>query len=434
MKRNALFITAVFTLLFIITGCSEVAPPEYNNPEDPLSSTYKIPVPSSLKIFYRNPNSIVLKWTEYFAYEKGFVVERSINKGPFEKISALPPNTDTYEESGLDAKNSYAYRVYAFTESAASKYSLTACLEPGGGLFMDETTYELNTSAAFSNKTNLLATANYLGKLENSTEIKLWTVPYKSFTNFNAGPYDILKTMAFSANDEILVGGSKNGSVYIWDVNTKMLSKTINTLKGEVNSLRFSSDGSFLAVASNDKDILIYDTKTWSAVRTLSQHTNSVNSVSFSRDGSLLASGSSDGTLILWNTSSWTVSRTITPGSSVRSVAFSPDGQIIAAASGIRYYQWETATGKQTGDLMTGGDNALSVAFSNDGKIFAGCCGSSIAFYDSNLQPCGISYATQPTKLYTYDNVIANPKDGVFISLGYYTLLWSNAPWKISYK
>ncbi|RKU30420.1 hypothetical protein C6497_04345 [Candidatus Poribacteria bacterium] len=51
---------------------------------------------------------------------------------------------------------------------------------------------------------------------------------------------------------------------------------------------------------SGDRTIRLWDVDTGESIRTLSGHKGAVESVVFSPDGNTIASGSTDGTMILW--------------------------------------------------------------------------------------------------------------------------------------
>lgn len=432
MEKRHFYFTAALILLLTISGCAGVTPPEFDNPGDPLSPGYNVPVPGNLTASFHSYNSVLLKWLDTAPYKKGYAVERSVNNGPFEKLRELAPDVHSYLDSALDNKKSYAYRVYTFTDNAASEYSAVASLEPGNSVFMEILEEDNCTATAFSHNMNFLATAHWPG----NAEIRLRNAPYSSYTTISAGLHKkIIKAMSFSPNDELLAFGGEDSSVYIWNLNLKALSYTITGIKGEINSLEFSPNGNLLAVASTDKDLLIFDTKTWGLIHTLSQHTGSVNSAVFNRDGTLLASGSNDGNLILWDMASWSPARKINAGGSVKSVAFSPEAMKIAAAAGTSYILWEASSGTKIVSLDTQGAAALSVAFSSDGTIFAGSCGGDISFYSLSFKPYSVSYYVgKPTKAYYYSGLTAAPTGGTFASSGYPVARWSQGGWQIIYK
>ena len=70
---------------------------------------------------------------------------------------------------------------------------------------------------------------------------------------------------------------------------------------GHVNSVAFSPDGSTLAAGFQDGTVMLWDAETRKRVATLEGHTANIRSLAFFPDGKTLASGSRDGTVLLWD-------------------------------------------------------------------------------------------------------------------------------------
>ncbi|MGE5353174.1 MAG: hypothetical protein ACM3P0_13910 [Acidobacteriota bacterium] len=430
MEIKHFFTATVLILSLAISGCSEVTPPEFNNPQDPLLASYPVPVPSGLRAYINSSTEVALYWNSW-AFEKGISLEKSVNGGTFQKIADLPAKTTMYIDSGLDNTKSYSYRLKRFTDLASSGYSKVFTLQspPNGLLKMNVISSSNNTAGAFSHNRSFLATV-YTSKFN---QIIFWKAPQYGMDKYIDHAGKPIKAVSFSADDKLLACGAEDSSVYIYDVNSKALSNTIKGIKGAITSLDFSPEGRFLAVASQSKDIMVYETRSWTLAYTLSRHTNQVNSVCFSKDGALLASGGSDGTVIIWNTANWTAQRTINTGETgVTSVAFRPDAQVIAAAAGMSYYQFDASTGNKIKNFLTGGNKALSVTFSNDGKRFAGACGTDMSVYDSNDNPLSLDYESGIGSVFNI--VLPAPGDGLFVSVGYPVGQWVPESWIIKYK
>ena len=68
-----------------------------------------------------------------------------------------------------------------------------------------------------------------------------------------------------------------------------------------VGSLTFSLDGTLLVSGSHDMTLKLWDVQTGGVIKIFCGHTNQVHSVSISSDGTTIASGSSDNTIRLWD-------------------------------------------------------------------------------------------------------------------------------------
>ena len=203
------------------------------------------------------------------------------------------------------------------------------------------------------------------------------------------GHSNSVNSLAFSPDGKILVTGSRDNTIKLWDVGT---GREIYTLQGHsnwVNSVAFSPDGKILASGSDDKTIKLWDVTTARQIRTIQAHPDSVRSVAFSPDGKILASGSSDKTIKLWDMRTGGQISTLQAHSNwVNSVAFSPDGKILTSgSSGDKTIKlWDMRTGGQIHTLQAHSDSICSVVFSPDGKILAsGSTETTIKLWDVTI-------------------------------------------------
>jgi WD40 repeat protein len=55
----------------------------------------------------------------------------------------------------------------------------------------------------------------------------------------------------------ILVSGSCDTTVKIWDLDTNQCDKTLRGHRGQVNDVQISPDGAWIASCSNDKSVIV---------------------------------------------------------------------------------------------------------------------------------------------------------------------------------
>src|SRR5215831_1957021 len=92
-----------------------------------------------------------------------------------------------------------------------------------------------------------------------------------------------------------------------------------------VNSVAFSRDGRLILTGSRDRTVRLWDLPTGALIRTF-EDPDVVNSVAFAPDGRRLLSGGDDGTIRLWETDTGGLIRRFEGHrDAVRSVAVSPD-------------------------------------------------------------------------------------------------------------
>ena len=85
--------------------------------------------PTGLTATTVSPSRINLSWTDNAGNESGYEVERSTtgSGGPFTLLIALPANSASYSNTGLDPSTEYCYRVRAVNGIGPSGYSAVAC-------------------------------------------------------------------------------------------------------------------------------------------------------------------------------------------------------------------------------------------------------------------------------------------------------------------
>ncbi|MDO4575347.1 MAG: WD40 repeat domain-containing protein [Planctomycetia bacterium] len=120
----------------------------------------------------------------------------------------------------------------------------------------------------------------------------------------------------------------QNGTILVFDVETKTLTETYHAGKGQFYALAISPDDQYLAVGGTDTNIYVVSLETGETVRQFSGHTKVVNSLVFLSNDQLV-SGSQDGTLRIWSLKS-RKSRHFTLPTEVRMVVVSPDGKYLA--------------------------------------------------------------------------------------------------------
>ncbi|KAJ5198747.1 uncharacterized protein N7498_007864, partial [Penicillium cinerascens] len=178
-----------------------------------------------------------------------------------------------------------------------------------------------------------------------------------------------VESVAFSRDGRLLVSGSGDMTVRVWDPATGALIQTLEGHSDSVHSVAFSPDGRLLASGSEDQTVRLWDPATRTLTQTLEDHSGSIRSVSFSPDGRLLASSSEDQTVRLWEIETGSLTQTLKGHSSlVEPVAFSSDGRRLASGSYDQTVRlWDAATGALI-QILEGHSSWIdSVAFSPDG-------------------------------------------------------------------
>ena len=106
--------------------------------------------------------------------------------------------------------------------------------------------------------------------------------------------------MAFTPDAKLLITGSRDSTIKLFEMPDAIEIKTLTGHKGWVRCLVVSPDGKVLVSASDDHTIKFWDLATGRNFRTVKGHSGPVRCVTFSSDGKRLASASWDRTVKLW--------------------------------------------------------------------------------------------------------------------------------------
>ena len=184
-----------------------------------------------------------------------------------------------------------------------------------------------------------------------------------------------VSSIAFSPYGDILVSGSYDGKICLWNPQTHQLLRTLKD-GGRVASVTFSPDGRTLANASGET-IRLWDVQTGDSKASFGNHTSSLSSVIFSPDGRTLASEDTDGNVALWDAQTgvhkaaidtergYSTSMQFRPGG--YALAFSPDGSLLSSTLKTTIQLLDANTGEKKVTLEGHTDFILTAAFSADG-------------------------------------------------------------------
>jgi WD40 repeat protein len=176
--------------------------------------------------------------------------------------------------------------------------------------------------------------------------------------------------VAISPDGKIVVSGSADNTIKVWDLASGRLLRTIEPHSSWIFSVAISPDGKNIVSGNWDNTIDIWQIEDGKRLRSLNGHKDSVTSVAISPDGKTIVSGSKDRTIKIWNIADGNLQQTLTGHTnSINSVAISSDGKTIISGSEDRTIStWQIGDGKRLLNLTGHEDIVTSVAISPDGK------------------------------------------------------------------
>jgi WD40 repeat protein len=164
-----------------------------------------------------------------------------------------------------------------------------------------------------------------------------------------------VSAVAFSPHGTLVVSGSRDRTVRLWDATTRSLRRTLEGHTEWVCAVAFSPDGTLVASGSHDRTVRLWDVATGSLRRTLEGHTDWVRAVAFSPDGTLVASGSHDRTVRLWDTATGLAREELHLNSIIWKLSFSSDGSCLETNRGqldIKSRATLSSTSKLSGHIF----------------------------------------------------------------------------------
>ena len=113
----------------------------------------------------------------------------------------------------------------------------------------------------------------------------------------HSGP---LMCLAISPGEDVIVSGSKDHTLKLWELKEGTCIRTLEGHKAAVACVEFSPNGRFLVSGSHDKTLRLWEVETGRCIYTLEEHANWVEHAKFTPDGRRIVSGSRDNTVRIW--------------------------------------------------------------------------------------------------------------------------------------
>ncbi len=140
-----------------------------------------------------------------------------------------------------------------------------------------------------------------------------------------------ISKLTFSRDGSLLAASGSEEKVYLWDMETREILRTVEGF-GYVHALALSPSGESIAVAGEDSVARVWSAKNGALTGKMIGHEGAVHALAYSPDGQRIASGGKDGTVRIWSAKTFALKKTLRGHVGwVNAVAFSPDSKSLVS-------------------------------------------------------------------------------------------------------
>lgn len=184
------------------------------------------------------------------------------------------------------------------------------------------------------------------------------------------GDSDTVNSVAVTGDGRLIVSGSRDGIVRVWEVETGKCIATLKGHQGAVLGVSITADGRRVVSSSIERVVRVWDLDSGKCVAILKGHTQAVNTVAITADGRRTVSGSSDKTVRVWDLESMKCTAVLAEHrDTVSSVAVTPNGSYAISGSYDRSVRvWDLNSGACLALLEGHSDWIAGVSITADGK------------------------------------------------------------------
>ncbi|MBN2814367.1 MAG: hypothetical protein JXQ80_09835 [Bacteroidales bacterium] len=204
----------------------------------------------------------------------------------------------------------------------------------------------------------LAFTTDSKGLFSASTDktIIYWDLIAGTNSVFATLPNSTVKCLAVSPAGRYLLGGTNDGRLIRWNMDTKEETVLFKSDKNTIYAIAVNSSATRIAFVDVSGSLRILDARSGGTLRTIAAHSARILDVKFSPDDRQIATSSMDKTVKIWDANNLNNRPIIINKHTgwVVSVAFSPNGNyLISSGADMNIYAWPTHA-NQMADQMCG--------------------------------------------------------------------------------
>lgn len=115
------------------------------------------------------------------------------------------------------------------------------------------------------------------------------------------GHFDIISCIQISKNNDFFISGSYDGTIRLWNLQTRSQDYIFNGHKGPINTLALTKDGKFAISGSDDGTIIIWNIEKRSLVKYIKKLLAPIKKIELTYDDKYFASLSINSALVWWD-------------------------------------------------------------------------------------------------------------------------------------
>jgi WD40 repeat protein len=213
----------------------------------------------------------------------------------------------------------------------------------------------------------------------NDGTVRLWDVETRKVIAKWEGHTDLLGALYWSGDGKQVLSGSWDGRARVWDVKSGKTVLAIKTGHEHVDAVIYSPDARKIATGGDyENAVKIWDAKTGELFKTLEQ--GQVRSLAWTSDGKKLISGSYE--IRIFDTTTWQQIAVLKGHIGfVKAISLSRNERFLASASNDKTARlWNLDTNLPIGSPLQHEDGLQCTALSPDGKLLVTGCRNGHAY------------------------------------------------------